>query len=150
MLFQVGATNVYIPEEGISLKTLQSDINHLNLRFGEDKKGNSSGRLILRNECVSETYTTEVIANIIRSEGGGLFDSRTSILGHVQQGGTPSPTDRIRGNRLAVKCVKFLEQYALPFTSEKIAFPSIYTNIKESAAVIGIYGAHVKYTVIFK
>jgi len=49
-----------------------------------------------------------------------------------------------------VKCVKFLEQYALPFTSEKIAFPSIYTNIKESAAVIGIYGAHVKYTVIFK
>ena len=101
-------------------------------RFGEDKKGSSSGRLILRNECASKTYTTDVVANIIKSEGRGLFDSRTSILGHVQQGGAPSPTDRIRATRLAVKCVKFLEQYAQPSTSEGIIYPDIYTNVKES------------------
>jgi len=40
-----------------------------------------------------------------------------------------------------------LEQYALPIESEKMIYPSIYTNIKESAAVIGIDGAQVKFTV---
>ncbi|CAI2173332.1 5941_t:CDS:10, partial [Funneliformis geosporum] len=142
----VGATSAYIPEDGISLKTLQADVNHLIRRFGEDKNGSSSGRLILRNECVSKTYTTDVIASIIKSESCGHFDSRTSILGHIQQGGTPSPTDRIRATKLAVKCIKFLEEYASPFTSEKIVYPSIYTNVKESVAVIGIDGAQVKYT----
>ncbi|CAG8458067.1 293_t:CDS:10 [Funneliformis caledonium] len=143
----VGATSAYIPEDGISLKTLQADVNHLIRRFGEDKKGSSSGRLILRNECVSKTYTTDVIASIFKSESCGLFDSRTSILGHVQQGGSPSPTDRIRATKLAVKCVKFLEEFTSPFESEKIVYPSIYTNVKESVAVIGIDGAQVKYTV---
>ncbi|RIA92061.1 6-phosphofructokinase [Glomus cerebriforme] len=142
----VGATSAYIPEEGVSLKKLQADLNHLTRRFGEDKKGTSSGRLFLRNECVSNTYTTDVIASIFKSESRGLYDSRTSILGHIQQGGTPSPTDRIRATRLAVKCIKFLEQYALPPTSEKIVYPSIYTNVKESAAVIGIEGAQVIFT----
>ncbi|CAJ0650569.1 5338_t:CDS:10 [Entrophospora sp. SA101] len=158
----VGATSTYIPEVGLSLKTLQSDINHLNRRFGEDVKGVSSGRLILRNELVSTTYTTNVIADIVKTEGHGLFDCRTTILGHIQQGSTPSPLDRIRATRLAVKCVKFLENYAFSSTSatpanlslpqpslsnHKISSvkPRIYTKVKESAAVIGIDGAHVVY-----
>ncbi|RGB43558.1 6-phosphofructokinase [Rhizophagus diaphanus] len=143
----VGATNVYTPEEGVSLKKLQLDINHLIRRYGEDKQGTSSGRLVLRNECASKTYTTDVIANIFKSEGHGLFDSRTSVLGHIQQGDAPSPTDRIRATRLAVRCVKFLEQYTShPTSSEKVVFPSIYTNTKDSAVVIGIDGAQVIFT----
>lgn len=69
-------------------------------------------------------------------------------MGHIQQGGAPSPTDRIRATRLAVRCVKFLEQYTShPSSSEKVVFPSIYTNTKDSAAVIGIDGAQVIFTV---
>jgi len=45
---KVGATSCYIPEEGISLKKLQDDVNHFIRRFGDDEKGVSSGRLILR------------------------------------------------------------------------------------------------------
>ncbi|CAG8433262.1 4144_t:CDS:10 [Diversispora eburnea] len=136
-----GATSSYIPEEGISLKTLQNDVNHLRRRYKEDKKGNSSGRLILRNECVSDTYTTEVIANIFKTEGKGLYDSRTCILGHIQQGGAPSPVDRIRATRLAVKCLYFIEQYAFPsMSTEQTMQPKVYTNTKESASVIGVEG----------
>ncbi|CAJ0627878.1 13726_t:CDS:10 [Entrophospora sp. SA101] len=147
------------------LATLQSDVDHLNRRFSEDKKGAGSGRLILRNECVSTTYTTNVIADIIQTEAHGLFDSRTSILGHIQQGATPSPLDRIRAIKLAVMCVKFLENHAFSSTSTvtatskkllspsshllppqtSIAKPRVYTNVKESAAVIGIDGEHVVY-----
>ena len=38
---------------------------------------------------------------LFEEEGGGLFDVRQSILGHLQQGGDPSPFDRIQATRLA-------------------------------------------------
>ncbi|CAG8509686.1 10075_t:CDS:10 [Dentiscutata heterogama] len=140
----VGATNIYAPEYGLSLKTLQEDVNHLVRRFGADTKRTSSGRLILRNERVSNTYTTDVIANIMQTEGKGLFDSRTSILGHIQQGGSPSPMDRIRAKTFAVKCVSFLEKHAhFSNPSEKMKLPEVYTKDPESAAVIGIKGAQI-------
>jgi hypothetical protein len=40
-----------------------------------------------------------------------------------------------------------LEKYAVSSESEKTVFPSVYTNTKESAAVIGIDGASVVFTV---
>lgn len=43
-------------------------------------------RVILRNECASDTYTTEMISKIFHEEGGGVYDSRHVILGHIQQG----------------------------------------------------------------
>eukprot|EP00049_Salpingoeca_infusionum_P011375 m.197844 g.197844 ORF g.197844 m.197844 type:complete len:168 (+) comp14911_c0_seq36:2050-2553(+) len=36
------------------------------------------------------------------------FTARQVILGHLQQGGTPSPLDRVRAARLAGSCVQFL------------------------------------------
>jgi 6-phosphofructokinase 1 len=41
-----------------------------------------------------------------------LFDVRQAILGHVQQGGNPSPFDRIQATRLAARCVDFLVEQA--------------------------------------
>ncbi len=37
---------------------------------------------------------------------------RQAILGHLQQGGAPSPFDRIQATRLAVKCIEFLLEEA--------------------------------------
>jgi 6-phosphofructokinase 1 len=33
------------------------------------------------------------------------FDARLTVLGHVQRGGTPTPTDRILGSRFGVAAV---------------------------------------------
>lgn len=110
-----GATNVYIPEDGIHLSSLAQDVNHLCKRYREEARFGipSEGRVILRNESTSkETYTTDVVSSIFRAEGKGLFDSRTAVLGHLQQGGIPSPLDRIRAVRLAVECVDWLEKNA--------------------------------------
>jgi 6-phosphofructokinase 1 len=38
---------------------------------------------------------------LFTEEGGGLFDVRKTILGPMQQGGNPTPFDRIQGTRLA-------------------------------------------------
>ena len=36
------------------------------------------------------------------------FDARLTVLGHVQRGGTPTPTDRILGSRFGVAAVDAL------------------------------------------
>ena len=38
------------------------------------------------------------------------IETRVTILGHIQRGGAPTPTDRIRATRLAVGAVELLEQ----------------------------------------
>ena len=108
----VGALAVYTPEEGITLRMLARDIEHLREEFARDRGQNRAGKLILRNERASDTYTTEMIANMIRDEARGRFEARFAVPGHVQQGGTPSPMDRVRSQRLAVRCMEKLEGYA--------------------------------------
>lgn len=132
----IGATAVYTPEEGITLKMLTRDIEHLRRDFAKDHGQSRAGKLILRNENASKTYTTEVITNIIKEESQGRFESRFAIPGHVQQGGTPSPIDRVRAVRLAARCVQFLEAYAGKSSDEIVAD-------EKSMAVIGIKGAGV-------
>ncbi len=132
----IGAFAVYTPEEGINIKMLARDIEHLRTSFAKDKGQNRAGKLILRNEHASKTYTTQVIADMIREEANERFESRMAIPGHFQQGGTPSPMDRVRAVRLAVKCIQFLEGYARTSENEIV-------NDTMSMAVIGIKGAKV-------
>jgi 6-phosphofructokinase 1 len=135
----VGATAVYIPEEGIDIKMLSNDIDFLRENFARDKGANRAGKLILRNECASSTYTTQVIADIFKEEAKGRFESRSAVPGHFQQGGKPSPMDRIRALRMAVKCMLHLENYAGKSRDEIAADPM-------SAAVIGIKGSQVLFS----
>ncbi|RUS22028.1 hypothetical protein BC937DRAFT_90616 [Endogone sp. FLAS-F59071] len=145
-----GATTVYIPETGVSLAMLQHDVQHLIELYNQDDPNRSEGRIILRTENVSKTYTTDVISNIITTEGQKLFDSRTAVLGHIQQGGTPSPLDRIRATRQAVRCVRFIEEHAIPALDEAHASsslpPAALCGSAESAAVIGIRGSEIVFT----
>jgi 6-phosphofructokinase len=137
-----GATTVYTPEEGISLDMLQTDIKHLVRRFKEENGSNkwNEGRVILRSESSSTTYTTEVISSVLRTEGKGHFDSRTSVLGHLQQGGIPSPLDRIRATRLAVDCIDWIQKVA---QQPLVPYPSAEDDLEPTACVIGVRGAHV-------
>eukprot|EP00835_Amoeboradix_gromovi_P001001 NODE_39_length_29903_cov_0.529057.p2 type:complete len:853 gc:universal NODE_39_length_29903_cov_0.529057:15327-17885(+) len=128
-----GATTSYIKEEGINLEMIQKDIKHLQRLYTNDLL--NEGRVILRNENVSDTYSTETLSNIIREEANGLFDSRTAILGHLQQGGLPSPMDRIRSAQLATLTVEWFEMHATRSTVDWM--PKIYNNDMNTIAVIG-------------
>ncbi|KAI9303958.1 6-phosphofructokinase [Cunninghamella echinulata] len=145
----VGACAIYIPEEGINLPRLQSDVEFLKHLYDTDNPEKSEGRVILRTEAVSNTYTTEVISNILEDEGGARFDSRTAVLGHIQQGGTPSPLDRIRATRLAVHSVEFAEQHTREalidahFNQQSSSPPIALSTSSDSLAVIGLSGTDV-------
>ncbi|CAG0996276.1 partial 6-phosphofructokinase 1, partial [Anaerolineae bacterium] len=103
-----GAERVYLHEEGITLRDLQNDLDHLMKGF---ELGKRLG-LMIRNEKANPIYTADFVAALFEEEGGSLFDVRQTILGHVQQGGDPSPFDRIQATRLAARCVEFLIENA--------------------------------------
>ena len=60
------------------------------------------------NEKASPMYTTEFLCRLFEQESQGLFDAREVVLGPTQQGGTPSPFDRILATRLAAHSMDWL------------------------------------------
>jgi 6-phosphofructokinase 1 len=103
-----GAERIYTPETGIDLDRLQSDVAELRAEF---QAGQRLG-LIIKGEHADPVYTTPFLWALFSKEGNGDFDVRQSILGHLQQGGDPSPFDRIQATRLAARCIEFLQQQA--------------------------------------
>jgi len=101
-----GAERVYMHEEGITLHDLQVDVKKLTKGFQSGKRLG----LIIRNECANHIYNTNFICSLFEEEGKEMFDVRPAILGHLQQGGDPSPYDRIQATRLARLCLDFLIQ----------------------------------------
>jgi 6-phosphofructokinase 1 len=99
-----GAERFYLPEEGITLRQLQEDVNMLKRGFNLGKKLG----LVIRNEYANQIYTTGFICSLFEEEGQDVFDVRPAILGHLQQGGDPSPFDRIQATRLARLCLEHL------------------------------------------
>ena len=122
-----GAERVYLNENGITLQDLQHDLEGLISSF---RKGKRLG-LFIRNECAHSTYSTEFIRDLLEVEGQELFDVRQAILGHLQQGGNPSPFDRIEATRFATQCIDFLIEHGLQKSAE--------------SSFIGIQGKQIKF-----
>jgi 6-phosphofructokinase 1 len=101
-----GAERVYLPEEGITLSSLTDDVQALAEGF---RAGKRLG-LVVRSENADPVYSTGFIRALFEKEGGDLWDSREAILGHVQEGGNPSPFDRIQATRLTARCVEYLSE----------------------------------------
>ena len=101
-----GAERVYLPEEGVTLSDMVDDVGQLVTGFNHGKRLG----VIIRNEKANETYSTGFMCALFEEEGGDLFDVRQAILGHIQQGGNPSPFDRIIATRLATACISKLEE----------------------------------------
>jgi 6-phosphofructokinase 1 len=99
-----GAERVYLHEEGISLNSLIEDVAWLRNSF-------ASGRklfLAVRNEEANPLYTTDFLARLLEQESQGLYDVRQNVLGHIQQGGCPTPFDRLLAVRLVSRALDLL------------------------------------------
>ena len=104
-----GAEQVYLPEEGITLQRLRDDVEALSLGFANRKRVG----LVIRGEGADPVFTTDFVQAMLAHESHGRFDVRSAVLGHVQQGGVPSPFDRIQATRLASAGVEHLIAEAL-------------------------------------
>ncbi|XP_041421195.1 uncharacterized protein LOC379632 isoform X3 [Xenopus laevis] len=101
-----GADAAYIFEESFDIRELQANVEHLT----EKMKTSIQRGLILRNENSNENYTTDFIYQLYSEEGRGVFDCRKNVLGHMQQGGAPSPFDRNFGTKISAKAVQWISK----------------------------------------
>ena len=123
-----GAERVYLNEDGISIADLKADIDQMVASFAAGQ----SFWLALRNEEASAFYTTDLLTRMFEAEGRGAFSVRGSVLGHVQQGGSPSPFDRINGVRLAAQVTDWMvEQLATGQAPHVFATPDGVGAVKE-------------------
>jgi 6-phosphofructokinase 1 len=85
------------------------------LQTAEEKKSKAKDRAAKKKAHVELTSLEAThIGNTLRlsnqlEERTGL-ESRVTILGHVQRGGTPTAADRLLATRLGAACVQFVEQ----------------------------------------
>ena len=129
-----GAERVYLHEEGVTLKDLQQDIALLKEGFEHGKRLG----LMIRNENANPLYTTPFLSALFEEEGGSLFDVRISVLGHLQQGGDPTPYDRILATRLAANAIDFIETHYKKGETD------------QSAACIGLLSGNVEFTPLYE
>ncbi|XP_028746738.1 ATP-dependent 6-phosphofructokinase, platelet type isoform X4 [Peromyscus leucopus] len=99
-----GADAAYIFEEPFDIRDLQSNVEHLT----EKMKTTIQRGLILRNESCNVNYTTDFIYQLYSEEGKGVFDCRKNVLGHMQQGGAPSPFDRNFGTKISARAMAWI------------------------------------------
>ncbi|KAK9891525.1 hypothetical protein WA026_014762 [Henosepilachna vigintioctopunctata] len=99
-----GADATYIHEESFNVKDIQQDCYQLAVKMAE---GVQRG-LVLRNEKASTNYSTDFIHRLYSEEGKGVFSTRMNVLGHMQQGSTPTPFDRTFATKMAAKAAEFI------------------------------------------
>ncbi|OMJ23426.1 ATP-dependent 6-phosphofructokinase [Smittium culicis] len=157
-----GASCVYIPEEKMNLQMLSKDIEFLKTAYRRET-GQSQGRIALYNETTSKTYSLDSLSKIFTGEAENLFMARTATLGHLQQGGTPSPLDRMHASSFAVEAINWVQQKCWEsidsFESEdeepiridglrRKYYPKVYTRSTDSATVVGTIGSEIKFSSI--
>ncbi|XP_038838806.1 ATP-dependent 6-phosphofructokinase, liver type-like isoform X3 [Salvelinus namaycush] len=125
----VGADAAYIFEDPFNLQDLKTNVEHLAEKMKEDiQRG-----LVLRNEKCHLHYTTDFIHKLYSAEGKGIFDCRVNVLGHLQQGGAPTPFDRNCGTKLGVKAVQWLTEKMI----NNFRQGRVFVNDPDTASVIG-------------
>ncbi|KAB0361139.1 hypothetical protein FD754_005295 [Muntiacus muntjak] len=125
-----GADAAYIFEEPFTIRDLQVNVEHLVQKMKTTVKRG----LVLRNEKCNENYTTDFIFNLYSEEGKGIFDSRKNVLGHMQQGGSPTPFDRNFATKMGAKAMNWMSGKI----KESYRNGRIFANTPDSGCVLGM------------
>ncbi|XP_039645812.1 ATP-dependent 6-phosphofructokinase, platelet type isoform X2 [Perca fluviatilis] len=127
-----GADAAYIYEEPFDIRDLQANVEHLT----EKMKTSIQRGLVLRNENCNENYTTDFIYQLYSEEGRGVFDSRKNVLGHMQQGGAPSPFDRNFGTKISAKAMQWVSKKLLETFRQDEG--RVFANTEDSCCLLGM------------
>jgi len=121
-----GAEMVYLHERQPNLNQIARDAVLMTESFERGRKL----FLVLRNEEASPEYNLEFMSRAFEQEGGGRFDVRQDDIGHLQQGGKPSPFDRLLATRLVYYALKELDEQleAGTHAATYVGFSSAYIS----------------------
>ncbi|OFK01149.1 6-phosphofructokinase [Actinomyces sp. HMSC072A03] len=122
-----GAERVYLNELPTSLREIEQDANLMRCSFEQGRRL----FLAVRNEEASGLYNLEFLERVFEQEGRGLYDVRASAIGHLQQGGSPTPFDRLLATRLTARAMDEVEAQF-----EEGRFRAVYVGESEDDAVV--------------
>jgi 6-phosphofructokinase 1 len=94
-----GALAVLIPEREMTIDTLVEKLN-------EARRQNKSSSIVIVAEGGKSGDATEIAAKV--SEKAPYYETKVTILGHIQRGGSPSCFDRNLASKLGVAAVENL------------------------------------------
>ncbi|XP_068967194.1 ATP-dependent 6-phosphofructokinase isoform X2 [Bombus flavifrons] len=134
-----GADAAYIFEEKFNIKDLNQDVIAMAAKMSE---GVQRG-LILRNENANLNYNTDFMQRLFSEEGKGLFSCRMNIIGHMQQGGSPTPFDRNLGTKMGSKAVEWFTEQLKKYSNDG---SKITAMDADSAVMIGIVRRQYRFT----
>lgn len=72
-----------------------------------------------------------------------MFISKVNVLGHIQQGGSPSPFDRILSIKMAARAVEWLVKTALASRQES---GEVVADKPDSCTILGLLERQVAFT----
>uniref|UniRef100_A0AAQ6A109 ATP-dependent 6-phosphofructokinase n=1 Tax=Amphiprion ocellaris TaxID=80972 RepID=A0AAQ6A109_AMPOC len=121
-----GADAAYIFEEPFDIRDLNAENVPL-VTF-------SFPVCMCRNENCNDNYTTDFIYQLYSEEGRGVFDSRKNVLGHMQQGGAPSPFDRNFGTKISAKAMQWITKKL----TETFRQGRVFANTEDSCCLLGM------------
>lgn len=104
-----GSEEILVPEQDMGMERLAASLER-------SEKRNKKSRLILVAEG-KESGRAYDIADKVNERFGDFYETKVTILGHVQRGGRPSCADRVLASRLGVGAVEALQEG----TSQKMA-----------------------------
>ena len=91
-----GAETILIPEEGYDMDDIVDK-----LRKGNERGKKHSIIVVAEGVCSGVEFGKQV-------EKATNFDTRVSVLGHIQRGGSPTAADRVLASRLGARAVELL------------------------------------------
>lgn len=112
-----GAESIIVPEHKFSIDEIVEKVNH-------GRKRGKLHHLIVLAEGVGNPYT---VAKEVEERSG--VETKVTVLGHVQRGGSPSSADRLLGSIMGATAAELLNEektnIALGYTNGKINQVSI-------------------------
>ena len=91
-----GAETILIPEENYDMKDIVEK-----LRKGQERGKKHSIIVVAEGVCSGVEFAKQV-------QEATNFDTRVSVLGHIQRGGSPTAADRVLASRLGARAVELL------------------------------------------
>lgn len=116
-----GAEEVFIPEE-------EQDVDTVCSRLSAEAERRTSAVVVVAEG--DELGGAAPIAAHFKERGG--FDVRTTILGHIQRGGSPTARDRVLASRLGAAAVQGLVDGQTGVMVGEINHEIVYTPLREA------------------
>jgi 6-phosphofructokinase 1 len=91
-----GAETILIPEEGYDMVEIAE-----RLRKGQERGKKHSIIIVAEGVCGGNEFAKQL-------QEATNFDTRVSVLGHIQRGGSPTAADRVLASRLGARAVELL------------------------------------------